>query len=179
MSKAICTKDIEQAPDCNGTDPVGATVYKPHQDAGHPNPLIGIVITYSKVETEYGTAPTCWVREDATGTVWSQLIGGTALINGYKRERPKLGERVRVEYLGQKVSERGKFAGKEYANWSVQVQRPAAMLDFDLLDPDNRGEQAVGLIPAENETNAIDAEVPIDAVEMPELGDGSDHPFDD
>jgi len=105
------------------------TIHQVPDNSDHPNPLIGELLSYDKGSSGYGDFVVMLVEDDQ-GVVWSRAIFGSVMENLLDRKRPIPGNRVSWTYLGQKVSE-GAHAGKTYANWDLQVQRPPQTLNFD------------------------------------------------
>jgi len=148
------------------TDHTRPVIYDPINSPEHPNPLIGTVVSYDMLETAF---------------VWSRLIAGAVLESQFAGRRPIPGETIRLEYIGESVSQSGKFEGKGYHNWDLRVRRPPQVPDWESL-----GAGEVKLIDARTEPNVpiaateIEPDVPIAEVEEETTvseAEGDDLPF--
>ena len=93
-----------------------------------------------------------------TGGVYSRLIGGAVLERLFSSKKPLPGETVRLTFEGQETSRSGRFAGKSYNNWSLEVQRPPRILDWRKLA---MGE--VELVEFEPTAKQLEAPKPVEA----------------
>jgi hypothetical protein len=100
--------------------------------------LCGRVVRYATGPTKYGTCHTCILERDdgARVSVW---LSSTVLLDLFRKERPKVGERVGIKSLG-------KHPEKGYRRWSLVVDRPDAEPDFSPLggedaEPTRRGDR--------------------------------------
>jgi hypothetical protein len=126
--------------------------------------LIMRVITYDTRETDYGKRAMVLGEELGTGIIWSKLIYGAVLTREFAQQRPNPGEVVQLEYLGQGTVKGGKFEGKPFANWRVQVLRGPRTVNWDTLDTDTDAE----LVPINDKPEAVEGDVPIDTRELPQ-----------
>jgi len=163
------------------TDHTRPVIYDPINSPEHPNPLIGTVVSYDMLETAFGARAIVLVAEETTGIVWSRLIAGAVLESQFAGRRPIPGETIRLEYIGESVSQSGKFEGKGYHNWDLRVRRPPQVPDWESL-----GAGEVKLIDARTEPNVpiavteIEPDVPIAEVEEETTvseAEGDDLPF--
>lgn len=87
--------------------------------------LVGTVERYDIGQTQYGPVRTCTIRTDQ-GERLAIWLSTTVLLDQFRRERPKPGERIGVKYLG-KHPEHG------YHRYRLIVDRPQQEADFDPL----------------------------------------------
>lgn len=137
-------------------------IWDPVNDSTVPNPLVGTVLSFDSIETDYGTRLIVLVHEESAGTVWSRLVAGTVLEGQFAHRKPAPGEVIRLEYVGEKVSTTGKFEGKAYHSWDLRVRRPPQVPNWEAL-----ADGEVKLLDAASEQPAerIESDVPIAAVE--------------
>jgi hypothetical protein len=165
--------DEQSLANTNGGD-AEFTIYQPQKDPEQPRTLIGTVISYRTVTTDYGDCLAVEIEQDRTRVRFSKLVVEKALRSGFARERPMPGDRIRLSYDGMKVSESGQYAGKDYHVWRVAVQRGIQAPDWDKFE---LGE--VALVDAAPQQIALDAEVvDDDPLELTEgVADVGDIPF--
>lgn len=94
--------------------------------------LVGVILRYSSGPSRYGPVRTAIIEKDDGGKC-SLWLSSIVLLDLFKRERPKVGERIGVRYLGKHE--------KGYRRWSLVVDRPAAELDFSPLGGEPRQEE--------------------------------------
>jgi len=80
---------------------------------------MGRVVRYERGSTDWGDCVICVIRNLASGNLGSIWVFGKVLAGAFERLQPKVGEVIRVQYLG-KVHPQG---GQEYKNWSLVVDR--------------------------------------------------------
>src|SRR5262245_647891 len=106
--------------------------------------LFGVLVSVkAAVATQFGPVPVCELETD-TGARWSLWLTHTVLRNDFLRQRPVLGERLLVRYLGRVRPESG---GPPYDNYRLVVDRVDENTDVDwngIADRygDDRGEPA-------------------------------------
>jgi hypothetical protein len=92
--------------------------------------IVGRVRRYEKGTTGWGDCVICVVeslrRPGQLASVW---LFGTVLVNAFRKQRPKRGEVILVEYRGMVHPDGG---GADYKDWRLVVDRPdgAEGLDF-------------------------------------------------
>lgn len=92
--------------------------------------LVGRVAHYDRGVTPYGEVRTCVLEED-NGQRWTVWLSSTVLLELFKRERPQVGERIGLKYLG-KHPEHG------YHRYRLIVDRAPAPADFTPLGGEAR-----------------------------------------
>jgi len=112
--------------------------------------ISGVVVRYQRGETKFGS---CWIavlecRNDEGQPyhlgIW---LAHTVLLDQFKQQRPKRGERVGIKRLRDHET-------KNYARYIVRVDRPAAddLPDWNALDGRGRSE------PGERERQNVDSD---------------------
>jgi hypothetical protein len=90
--------------------------------------LLGVVASVRPaVQTSYGAVPVVELV-DAVGAPWSVWLVHTVLRNEFLRQRPRLGERVLIRYLGTARPESG---GAPYESYRLVVDRVDENTDVD------------------------------------------------
>ena len=84
--------------------------------------VIGKVRRYEKGSTDWGDCVICVLESLQTGNLASLWIFGKVLAGAFDRLQPRIGEVIRVEYLGEVHPE----GGQRYKNWSLIVDRDEA-----------------------------------------------------
>lgn len=156
-------------PDSTDLEPIGAhgrpRFFTPDSDSTVQRAVILRVATYESRPTDFGERLVVVGEEPGTGVIWSRMLTGAVLINEFARQRPAVGELVRLEYEGKGTVQSGRFTGKEFARWSVQVLRGPMEPDWEALGGDD---PEVHLVPAGQEpARVIEADVEIDDAGLP------------
>ena len=96
--------------------------------------LIGELVRYSRGEGKYGPAHIAIVREDGSGELRACWLFWAVLLDAFKQERPKPGERIGIRRLDDSE---GKGANGAYRRFALVVEREggASLPDFDALGP--------------------------------------------
>ena len=94
--------------------------------------LVGTVEQYAQGHTQYGAIRTVIVRDEETGETVSIWLSSTVLLDVFRRERPAIGERIALKYLG-------KHPTRGYHRYHLIVDREPAFdpLGGEDADDDN------------------------------------------
>jgi hypothetical protein len=96
--------------------------------------LVGRVVQYSTAMGRYGPCRTCIIERDEGGrvAVWLSL---TVLLDLFKKEKPQVGERIGLKYLGRDEA-------KGYHRYRLIVDRAEPEPSFEPLggEVDNGGQ---------------------------------------
>ncbi len=103
-----------------------APAWRPDQE--DPDILIGEVVSIEAGSSDYGTYPLIVVRQD-DGTEKAIHAFHTVLRNELVKQRPQIGERLGVKYLGKMQAAEGSKYGS-YIGYRAKVER-AAGLEFN------------------------------------------------
>jgi hypothetical protein len=134
----VTVEDVEQRLQAKAEEALPES-WKPGEPGTPFAKLIGKVVRYEKGTTSYGDCPIVVVESLRNqGRYASLWIFGTVLPNAFKKQQPRRGEVILVEYLGMKHPDGG---GQPYQNWRVAVDRPEGQDGLDF-------EQAFGMTPA-------------------------------
>ena len=82
--------------------------------------LIGQVMRYDQFEGQDGPVAICVVLEENTGKEWGVWVSGDVLRDLFELHRPRVGERIWVKRVQDKVSK----AGRPYKIFGLGVDRP-------------------------------------------------------
>ena len=86
--------------------------------------LVGPIARYSSGTTDYGTYPIAVISDEESQELWSVWLVHTVLRDEFRKQRPKVGERVGVKRLPD--------ADKGYKRYVLRVDRPEPDVpDFD------------------------------------------------
>jgi hypothetical protein len=88
--------------------------------------LIGFIESYDVGFTPYGEVRTVILAEEKTGEKRSLWLSSTVLLEQFKRQHPRPGERIGLKYLGQ-------HPDKHYHRYRLVVDRPTEGQDFSPL----------------------------------------------
>jgi hypothetical protein len=99
--------------------------------------LVGRILRYSQGQTMYGPCHTVILHKD-DGSRVSVWLSSTVLLSQFREQKPKVGERVGIRYLG-------KHPDKGYKRFALLVDRGEAQeTDFSPLggesDPEGSGD---------------------------------------
>lgn len=108
--------------------------------------LLGVLASVRPaVQTAYGPAPVVEL-EDVLGARWSVWLVHTVLRREFERQRPVLGERVLIRYLGTVRPESG---GAPYESYRLVVDRVDENSDIDWAGiADSYGDEPREPVPA-------------------------------
>lgn len=96
--------------------------------AWNPQPgatLVGTVILYDQGHTQFGPVRTAIIEREEGSRV-SLWINSTVLLSLFERDKPKVGERIGLRYLG-------KHAAKGYRRYHLVVDREPGEITFTPL----------------------------------------------
>lgn len=93
--------------------------------------LVGTIRRYSTGPSAYGPVRTVIIERDNKERV-SLWLSSTVLLDLFKRDKPKVGERIGVRYLG-------KHPEKKYRRWALVVDRDGSEPDFAPLGGEQGG----------------------------------------
>lgn len=79
--------------------------------------LVGEVLRYSRGTTNWGSYPICVLRDERTGEERSVWLMHTVLLDEFRKQRPKVGERVGVKRLPD-------ADGGRYRRYALRIDRP-------------------------------------------------------
>lgn len=139
------------------------TYWNPERDDDQPRSIRGVLIEYKKYDTDYGELLTMRLRDfDDSGIIWSRKVTGASLQRLVAQERPLPGEQLELTYKGMGEVKGGKFAGKPFHIWKLEVLgRAPEVPDFDAL-LDGRVEMTSGERPDPLAAISDDADMPFD-----------------
>jgi hypothetical protein len=98
--------------------------------------LVGIIRRYSVGTGMYGPVRTC-ILELMNGSRVSVWLSSAVLLSLFERERPKIGERIGIKFLG-------KHQTKAYKLFALVVDRDQAEPDFSPLGGEQDAEADAG-----------------------------------
>lgn len=91
----------------------------------------GVIVGFDRAPTKFGEADIVRVKP-AEGEERSLWLTATVLKSKMARLKPKVGERITVEYLGEREG-----ANATYGDYAVEMpDRPPYVPDWDKLDAD-------------------------------------------
>jgi hypothetical protein len=158
------TGEITHAGDSTGT--VGRPrFFMPDKDAEVQTEVTLKILNYESRETDFGERAVVIGVEPGSGVVWSRMLAGAVLIGEFARKKPRVGELVTLRYNGTGKVQQGKFAGRDFADWTVEVHRGPQQPNWQAL-----AEGRVELVStdAAQGPKAIEADVDIDVTGLPE-----------
>ena len=96
--------------------------------------LMGEVVRYSQGQGKYGPAHIAIVREDGSAELRAVWLFWAVLLDSFKSERPKPGERIGIRRLEDSKPKGGASAYRRFA-LVVEREGGASLPDFDALGP--------------------------------------------
>ena len=105
----------------------GAPAWRPDQT--DPDTLIGTVVEISFASSDYEPYPLLVIRQE-DGSEKAVHAFHTVLKNELLRQKPNIGERIGIKYLGEQPTKPGsKF--KSFIGYRVKVDRQAGAFDWN------------------------------------------------
>jgi len=102
--------------------------------------LVGEIVDIDEGTSDYDPYPLLTIRQD-DGTELAVHAFHTVLKNELIRQRPKIGERIGIKYLGEQPTKPGsKF--KSFIGYKVKVDRAAAEFDWSKIGAEAEPEPA-------------------------------------
>lgn len=84
--------------------------------------ISGVVLRQGMLATDFGPVPFVDLWQGGTGRVRVRAYG-SGLRHALDGAAAQIGDRLQVWYDGEKILEKGRFAGKPYKAFSANVQR--------------------------------------------------------
>jgi hypothetical protein len=141
-----------------------------HEDAGHPDRLIGTLVGVTELPTKYQPdgVPVLTI-EDADGKRWSVWVTSPSLEDKIARAEPQPGERIAITHVGLVPSKSDPT--RRYRAWDFDVDRePPERVDWSAAR--RRSGTAYGAPPKP------ESDIPVDSAGLAEVvRDDDDCPF--
>ena len=96
--------------------------------------LIGTLLRFETIVTDYGEAKIAVIADDEDGTEWGVALFRSVLKNQFERMNPQPGDTVGLKYLGL-TPPRSK-GGNEYHNYKLRVIRGTNPPPSDVVSMD-------------------------------------------
>lgn len=135
------------------------SAWRPDQD--DPDMIVGEVVDIQVGTSDYDPYPLILIRQDDGE---EKAVHGfhTVLKNELKRQRPQIGERMGIKYLGEQKTKPGsKF--NSFIGYRVKVERDTGAFDWSKLGQPEPQEEAYAAAP-EPEAVTVPADVGDDDV---------------
>lgn len=115
--------------------------YPPAIDLREVGEIEGVVVGFDQAPTKFAAnAVIVTLKDSGTGELGSLWLSATVLQSQFARLKPKVGETVRVEYLGLREG-----ASSSYHNYKVTIpSRPPFVPDWNALGGEGGDDDVAG-----------------------------------